>query len=109
MQITLESPAAEGELRVFNQFTQMFSVNDLATLVVNAAVTIGRDVEIRNLPNPRIEAEDHYYNPAYSGLFELGLEPHFLDESAIIELLEMVTRHEDSIRQDIIFRGVKWR
>ena len=37
---------------------------------------LGYDVEIRNVPNPRIEAEEHYYNAKNVKLLELGLEPH---------------------------------
>jgi len=35
---------------------------------------LGLEVKVNNMPNPRIEAEDHYYNPVHTGLLELGLK-----------------------------------
>ncbi|MDP6889792.1 MAG: hypothetical protein QF471_00555, partial [Phycisphaerales bacterium] len=59
-------------------------------------------------PNPRIEAEDHYYNPDHTGLLELGLEPHFLTDDRLAAMLDLVRHHADRINHDQIFRGVKW-
>ncbi|MGC1968318.1 MAG: NAD-dependent epimerase/dehydratase family protein, partial [Candidatus Acidiferrales bacterium] len=70
-------PAGPGECRVFNQFTERFSVLQLAQLVKSAAEKIGLEVKISHLPDPRVEAEEHYYNAKHSKLIDLGLEPHF--------------------------------
>ena len=47
MQIAIDNPAAAGEFRVFNQFTEQFSVNDLARLVSAQGAKLGLDVRVR--------------------------------------------------------------
>jgi len=57
IQIAIDNPASKGEMRVFNQITEHFSVNDLATIVKTEGKKLGLDVEIRSVPNPRVEKE----------------------------------------------------
>ncbi|MGO9016259.1 MAG: NAD-dependent epimerase/dehydratase family protein [Dissulfurispiraceae bacterium] len=102
-------PAAAGELRIFNQVTEMFSVNQLAERVRDAGKRMGYHIKVKHIENPRIEKEEHYYNPKYSGLLELGLEPHFLTDAVLDNMLKVIEAHKDSINRDAIFRGVKWK
>jgi UDP-sulfoquinovose synthase len=108
VRLSLEQPAKPGELRIFNQFTETFSVLDLANKVREAGRELGLDVSISSIENPRKELEEHYYNPRHTGLIELGLEPRLLDQTTLVEMLELVSRHKANIRQHTIFRGVKW-
>ena len=108
IRLSLEKPADPGELRIFNQFVETFSVNDLAQRVKNAAGGFGLNVEIQSIENPRKEAEDHYYNPAHTGLLELGLKPNYLSEDVLGNMIETVLQHKANIHRDSIFRGVKW-
>src|SRR5713101_7114256 len=62
IEIACLNPAAPGECRVFNQFTEQFSVLEIARMVETAARELGLTVEIDHLPDPRVEAEEHYYN-----------------------------------------------
>ncbi len=101
-------PSAAGELRIFNQVTEMFSVNQLADRVQAAGKRMGYDIKVKHIENPRIEKEEHYYNPKYSGLLELGLEPHLLTDDVLDNMLKVVEAHKDRINRDAIFRGVKW-
>lgn len=48
-----------------------------------------------NVPNPRVEAEEHYYNAQHSKLQDLGLEPHLLQDSMVDSLLEFVIEYKD--------------
>jgi UDP-sulfoquinovose synthase len=102
-------PAAKGELRIFNQFTETFSVNQLAEIVRRVGVQIGLNVEIQNIPNPRKEMEEHYYNPAHRGLTELGLQPHLMTDEVVAGMLEQVLRHRDRIVLGRILPRVHWR
>lgn len=109
LRIAAENPADEGELRVFNQFTETFSVNDLAEQVAAAAESLQLRPSIEHLENPRVEQEEHYYNPVYRGLTELGLEPHLLSEAVLVEMLEAIMRHKDRIDVTQIRPSVSWK
>ncbi len=102
-------PAAPGELRVFNQVTETFSVNELAEKVQTVGNTLGYNVQVKSIDNPRKEAEEHYYNPKYTGLLELGLKPHFLTEEVLEEMFMTLAPYRDRINRDAIFRGVSWK
>lgn len=103
LQVAVEKPAKRGELRILNQITETFSVLDLAERVRKAGARRGLDVAIDHVPNPRTEAEEHYYNPAYSGLRELGVTPHPLTDEVLDGMLRHVLEHKDAIRPEIIF------
>ena len=108
VRLSLENPAKKGELRIFNQLTQTFSVNELAQIIVKAGEAIGLDVNIQTIKNPRKEMEEHYYNPTYTGLIELGLKPHFLTQDVLIDMMYFVIKHKANIEEHKIFRGTKW-
>ena len=103
-----ESPASVGDLRVFNQIMETFSVNELAEKVSRIGNERGHDVKIQTLDNPRKEAEEHYYNPTYSGLREIGVIPHLLTDEVMHDLFEVVERYRDSIIEDVFFKGIRW-
>lgn len=109
LRLALERPAELGELRIFNQFVETFSVNQLAEQVARVGNARGYNVAIKALPNPRKEMEEHYYNPAHTGLLALGLEPHPLTDAVLDRLMGEVERWKDAIVHDRIFRGVKWK
>jgi UDP-sulfoquinovose synthase len=108
VRLSLEKPANAGELRIFNQFVETLSVNTIAERIKAAASEINIDVTIKSIENPRIEKEEHYYNPQHTGLIELGLKPNPLTNEVIIEMMEKVKHHKDSIDRDKIFKGTKW-
>lgn len=109
VRLAVENPAKDGEMRIFNQFTETFSVNDLADRVVKAAADEGIKAKVQTLPNPRVEREEHYYNPAHRGLLELGLQPNLLTEGTLQEMIRAVKRHEGAIRQDQILPRNTWK
>lgn len=108
IRLSVENPAEKGELRIFNQFTETFSVNELAERVTNAGNQLGLDVAVNNLPNPRKELEEHYYNPKNTGLIELGLQPHYLTDDVIVEMMEKVIQHKANINDKVIHPETKW-
>jgi UDP-sulfoquinovose synthase len=103
------NPANPGECRVFNQFTEQFSVLELANLVQVAGRKLGLQVEIDHLPDPRVEAEEHYYNARHSKLAALGLEPHLLSESLLDSLMNIAVRYRDRIDESLFLPQVNWR
>ncbi|MBT8363720.1 MAG: NAD-dependent dehydratase, partial [Deltaproteobacteria bacterium] len=106
--LSLENVPDQGELRIFNQFTETFSVNELADKVKAAGTDFGLNVEIQHIENPRIEAEEHYYNPNHTGLMELGLKPHYLSEAVLVHMMEFVIKNKKLIRQDQFYQKIKW-
>ena len=106
--LSLNNPANKGELRIFNQFTETFSVNQLAEKVCKVGSDLGLKVQINNIENPRKELEEHYYNPAHSGLTALGLDSELLSDEVLGRLMKLILKHKDSIDEGIFFRGVKW-
>ena len=103
------TPAAPGEFRVFNQFTEQYSVLDLAHLVQTAGRNMGFDVTIQHLPDPRVEKEEHYYNARHSKLLDLGLQPHFLSESLLDSLMNIAVRYRERIDRTLFLPRVNWR
>ena len=106
--LAVESPVDAGELRILNQFTETFSVNDVAAITKRVGDELGLDVQVESIENPRKEPEDHYYNPAHSGLIELGLQPTFLTDDVMRGMLELVLAHREAIDTSRIFPRVKW-
>jgi UDP-sulfoquinovose synthase len=103
------NPAAKGECRVYNQFTEQFSVLDLAKHVQEAGKDLGMKVEIDHIPDPRVEAEHHYYNAKHSKLLDLGLQPHFLSESLLDSLMNIALKYRDRVDPTIMLPQVNWR
>lgn len=102
-------PARAGELRIFNQITETFSVRELARRVQEAGRRRGLDVAVEHVKNPRTEAEEHYYNPTYKALRELGVVPHPLDDATLDGMLDIVQGYAARIRPEIIFHPVQQR
>lgn len=109
IELACANPAQPGEFRVFNQFTESFSVEELAVKVVAAASTLGIDAQINHVENPRVEKYNHYYNAVNTRLIDLGLEPHLLTEGVLAEILEVARAHAGRVRNELILPSVTWR
>ena len=105
LEIAVEKPAVAGEFRVFNQFTESFSVLRLAEMV---AESFPGTIRIEHVDNPRIEKDQHYYRAAHNGLIELGLEPHLLSARTIGSLIDVVSRHRDRIDTRVMLPVARW-
>ncbi len=97
VQLVLDTPAERGEFRVFNQFTEQFSILELADAVKQARASRGLTTAVTHVPNPRIEKEEHYYNARHQGLLELGLEPHFLSSTLVESVLDWVENNKHRV------------
>lgn len=98
----------QGELRILNQITETFTVNELAELVSRVGNKLDLSVTIDHIVNPRKEAEEHYYNPTYSGLQELGLQPTLLTDEVLEGIFETVAPYAAKISKDKIMPRVQW-
>ena len=109
IELACQNPAASGEFRVFNQFTEQFSVLELAEMVRVAGKRLGFEVTVDHLPDPRVEAEEHYYNAKHTKLAELGLKPHLLSESLLDSLVNIALEHRDRVDAALLMPRVNWR
>ena len=87
-----QTPAKAGELRIFNQIMDTFSINEFAEKTQAVGKKLGYNVQIKAIDNPRKEAEEHYYNPTYQGLVDIGVEPHYLTDEVMEGMFEVVER-----------------
>jgi UDP-sulfoquinovose synthase len=106
VRLATENPAAAGEFRVFNQFTEQMSVREIADTVASA---YPGECRIEQVDNPRVEAEGHYYRAAHTGLLDLGLVPHLLSDTLINSLFRIAERHKDRVVPEAIRPTVQWR
>ncbi|MEH2083028.1 MAG: NAD-dependent epimerase/dehydratase family protein [Nostoc sp.] len=108
VELAIANPAEAGEFRVFNQFTEQFSVGDLALMVKKAGNAIGLNVEINHLDNPRVEKEEHYFNAKNTKLLDLGLQPHLLSDSLLDSLLNFAIKYQKRVDYKQILPKVSW-
>ncbi|AUB37945.1 MULTISPECIES: NAD-dependent epimerase/dehydratase family protein [Nostoc] len=108
VELAIANPAEAGEFRVFNQFTEQFSVGDLALMVKKAGNAMGLNVEINHLDNPRVEKEEHYFNAKNTKLLDLGLQPHLLSDSLLDSLLNFAIKYQTRVDHKQILPKVSW-
>ncbi len=108
IELAIANPAEPGEFRVFNQFTELFSVGDLAMMVKKAGNALGLNVDINHIENPRVEKEEHYFNAKNTKLLDLGLQPHFLSDSLLDSLLNFAVKYQHRVDHKQILPKVSW-
>jgi len=109
VELAMLNAPERGEFRVFNQFTEQFSVRELAERIKAARAHHGLETSIEHLPNPRTELEAHYYNAKHQHLLDLGLVPHKLEDSLIDRVIGLVERYKKRIRPELFVPRVDWR
>ena len=108
VELAVLNPAEAGEFRVFNQFTEQFSVLELAELVKEAGEHLGHAVEIEHYDNPRVEKEEHYYNAIHTKLIDLGLEPTLLGEELVESMINVIERYKGRVVESVIDPHTRW-
>lgn len=109
IELAANNPAERGEFKVYNQFTESFSVLDLAQKVKKVADEMGLNATLTHLENPRVELEEHYFNAVHTKLVDLGLKPHELTDEVIRNILELAVEHKDRVKKELILPTVSWR
>jgi len=103
-----QNPPNSGELKIYNQIVETFTVNQLAELTQLAGQELGYKVEIKNVKNPRVEMEEHYYNPSYQGLVELGVQPNYLTKESLMSFFKIASKYKNNIKESVMFNKVEW-
>ncbi len=109
VELAVANPAEQGDFRVFNQFTESFSVAELAELVQRCAGELGHEVKIEKIDNPRVELEQHYYNPVHTKLLDLGLEPSMLGDELVRSMLKTIERYQGRVIEGAILPKARWK
>jgi UDP-sulfoquinovose synthase len=109
VELAVDSPAEHGEFRVFNQFTEQFTVLELAELVRRSASALGIHAAVEHLDNPRTEKEDHYYNAVHTKLLDLGLQPTHLGEELVESVLRTILSNKERVIEHAIKPKTRWR
>ena len=107
--LAVNNPPKEGEYRVFNQFTDFLSLVEMSNKIKNFAKQNNIKAETINVENPRIEDENHYYNPKNTSLLSLGLRPIKFDNNQIENIFKIVKANLDRINQDTLDPNIKWK
>jgi UDP-sulfoquinovose synthase len=108
VELAVLNPPKAGEYRVFNQFTETFNLLQLAEMVKREGEKLGLSVEVQHLKNPRVEAEQHYYNPRHQKLIDLGLSPRLLSDVLLDSMLLRIREYAHRVKKDIILPRVGW-
>ncbi|HUA09383.1 MAG TPA: NAD-dependent epimerase/dehydratase family protein [Candidatus Acidoferrales bacterium] len=109
VELAVESPAPAGTFRVFNQFTQTFSVLALAHHVERVGKTLGLNVRIDHVENPRVEREAHFYSSLNTNLLALGLDPVLLDDETVASMIESACLYRERVDRKQIMPKVRWK
>jgi UDP-sulfoquinovose synthase len=109
VELAIDTPAQPGEFRVFNQFTELFGVGEIASMIQKAGSDMGLKVDVQNFDNPRIEKEEHYFNAKNTNLLDLGLQPHYLSDSLLDSLLNFAIKYKGRVDHDEILPKVTWK
>jgi UDP-sulfoquinovose synthase len=109
IELAIANPPEPGDFRVFNQFTEQFSVGELAMMVKKAGNAMGMHVEIDHWQNPRVEKEEHYFHAKNTKLLDLGLKPHYLSDSLLDSLLNFAIKYQKRVDHKQIAPKVSWR
>lgn len=111
LRLAIENPPAAGEYRVFNQFDAAYSVNQLAEIVQRIGAEFHLAPEIAHPANPRVEAEEHFYEPEHERLRALGYR-HTRELSDVVrEIFHDLLRFRRRLvaRRHVVLPVVDWR
>lgn len=108
VELAATNPPKKGEFRVFNQFTEIFRIWQLAKMVQISARKMGISISVQHWDNPRVEAEEHYYNAKNTSLLSLGLKPHLLTEEILSEMILRIKKVKHLIDHELIPPKTKW-
>ena len=75
VELAVKNPSKKGEYKVRNQFTEVFTIKQLALLVQKSAKEIGIKSKIQYIKNPRSEEKlKHHFNPSNQKFFKTRIK-----------------------------------
>ncbi len=101
-----------SEYKVYNQFDEYYPLNYVAESVKSKYEEIyGKTVNIDHIPDPRVELEDHYYNPVNANLKKLGYKRGRSLEDEIPIMLDDIRHNINTVYslKNVIKPATKWK
>ncbi len=97
--------------RVMNQFDECYSCNEIADRVGLVAEKLGFETEVKHIENPRVEKEEHFYQPIHEKLYRLGFKPLYTLEEELEIMLTDLDHWKDRILayEHKIMPKITWR
>jgi UDP-sulfoquinovose synthase len=110
LKLSIDNPPVKGEYRVFNQIESTYRLIDISEGVIQAAESLGIQVTVQNINNPRKELESHSYAVEHLRLKELGFKPENNMKYTITELLFELKNQAFRIsnKKSVIEPKTKW-
>ncbi len=91
IQLAVENPPQSGErVRIMNQMTETHRVRELAEMIAKMT-----NVEVKQLPNPRNEADENELHVENETFLAMGLEPVTLEQGLLDEVTEIAKKYSD--------------
>jgi UDP-sulfoquinovose synthase len=111
LRLAVEHPAEAGQYRVLNQFDAAYSVNELAEVAQRIARELGIPATIDHPPDPRVEAEQHYYQPIHEHLAALGYQRTRALDDVVREIFRDLVRYRSRLaaKRHVLAATVQWR
>lgn len=109
IELAIKNPPKISEYKVRNQFTEVFSIKDIAKKVIKASRQIGLKTKYIKIKNPRSELKKHYYNPSNKSFLKLGLKPILFNERFIQAQIKTVLKFKNNVDRRIIYPSIKWK
>ena len=109
VKIASNNPPKGGEFRVFNQFSEFSSLNEISKRIESYATANKIKSKISHIKNPRIEDEDHYYNPKNTSLISLGLKPIIMDNEQIDKIYKVIKKNQERVNLDTLSPDINWK
>jgi nucleoside-diphosphate-sugar epimerase len=109
--LLLENPPEPGKYRVVNQLDEIYDTLALAEKVSSIAEEYGIDVKLETVKNPRVEAEEHFYDVEHKILPSLGFTRSKNMDEVIREIFETViaNRARAESMKHLVYPTVYWQ
>lgn len=104
IELVIKKPPGKGDFRVIHQLTETHRVGEIAKEIQKLT-----KCKIEELPNPRIEMQNHEFDFEARKLQTLGLKTIPLLEDELPKILELARKYKDRIRKEVIMPKTKWR
>ena len=103
IKLAVENPPSKDKVRIFNQVSEVNSVEDLAKLVAGIFST-----KINYIQNPRKELQENELEVSNTGLVSLGFEPITLSRNLVDDVFALASLTSSNFNLDKVTNSPSW-